>query len=430
MSLAFVVVGLLFWVLTDRDTSPRHKDRTVAQWFREYCRFYQDGRSDQSEEILHAEQALLTLGTNTVAYLMLNELAREKPYMWRTLARVENRLPAFLRQRWMEWESDWLARDSAAQNLFREIRPPGSIVLKLLETQSFSEYPKFYYAVWLASHCGEEKEMFLPYFVQALQSGDLMAQSLALNSLVQIGPEMPGILPHLLNADLYANHHIRWLNALQSFGPDAAVIIPALKECFRNELNSYRKLRLAKMLCLIDPDPQEAFVFFETNIAFPKVEEYGMPARIRDAVFPIVSEIGPKARPLVPALLARLEAEDIPYLRLQVLQTLRAVEADPAIVLPIVHQHYPVLPTLPAMLRLAEEVLAMEPGNPDAIRMLMNVLTHSSRIENRSRALLLLGQQGAAAECALPLIRKCLPDPQLESIARVAFNLITRSESN
>jgi hypothetical protein len=418
--MAGLLLGLT-WILRENQ-GPRFEGRTTASWFGQYSAHFARSEQGNGQEVqfaqaerAQAERALRSLGTNAVPFLLLTELPRKKPPLWRAIEALGDRSPKILKQKHQAWQHSWELRQLAARQLLEVLQPPGSLLLDL-EQRAPRTISRVSPLTWLAQFCGEEKELLLPHLRGALRSADPLEQSRALSVLQQFGPDTPSILPDLIEMELVnPTNFYRWLRALQVHGEEAQMAAPKLWELFENEQFPPRKAQLAETLGLIDPNPEQAVAFLSEQLYAPEV--LGSTSHLQ-AMLQHLESIGPKAREAIPALLDLLDREKQAHWRQWILKTIHALDPEKEPLLAFLKDDRRARTTANNRLALAGEMLIVDPGNPEAIQMLIELLQFERSANIRATALHYLQRQGSAAQPALPMLEILANDPQLQGEAK------------
>lgn len=130
-----VLTAILLWL---RPQSPGYRGRTVEEWFNIYTRRRADAYPQlpplAPAELANAASAFVAMGTNAVAYLA-GRINQNQDYAKVTLWRFKNRqrIPTFLEDRLPRMPNKIGEGMDAAELLAVHIKPPGEMLLPLID---------------------------------------------------------------------------------------------------------------------------------------------------------------------------------------------------------------------------------------------------------------------------------------------------------
>src|ERR1043166_5892357 len=247
---ALAVVALLLW---PRLNHPTYERRAVGNWFKRYDEirnksFYDAIRGNPGYrsifaspaqptapgEMMRVESAFKAMGTNAVLYLVsciTRDLDYSRAETWRIKLRW--RVPQILKGLLPLPASKGSEAWSAAVLLSDQIKPPGEMLLPLLEPalRSTNAEPRLCaFIALIGSSSGHE--LTRPYLLQGLKDSDSQVQKFAANVVRRFGPHGKWAVTNLLevaNSPVFETHEAA-LHALNIMGTNAWPVVPQLKE--------------------------------------------------------------------------------------------------------------------------------------------------------------------------------------------------------
>ena len=238
-------------VVSLRPSGPSYKGRSMHDWFERYKQLRDNTRppvpSEKPGEVAAIEEAFVAMGTNAVPFLA-GRITRDPSYSRIDMLRFKYRrylgklpLPA----------SKVLEAGSAANLLSSYIKPPGEILVPLLEPafQSTNEGHRLF-AFTAVRGISSGHDLARPYLSRGLSDPDLQVQAWTAHAIGQFGWRAKWAVSNLLtlanSPDLQV--HESALSALNLLGTNSWPVIPALQEMLAGETNDQRRKIIANAI--------------------------------------------------------------------------------------------------------------------------------------------------------------------------------------
>ena len=416
--LLVLTAGGFLWRLCI-EPEPKYEGKGFSVWFRQY---YTSGqRSSRFDESLHEEanEALRAMGANAVPLLVEECYSTSHDAGPTNLLKVLSELPRPFR--FPPFVPAELIRDEAAQVLYA-IKPPAQfIVPRAAIALAGTNQHQRRTAIYLLGDIGEGAESATPWLIQGLRSSDRWEKVLAAQSTARLGPAVKAVIPELINGMTNAAGDQGWIwgicHALGSMGSNAAPAIPILKAKMLVETNLARRMMIAGNLCRIDAGESGAL----TNI-LNELKNSENSGKRSSMVFQL-GQVGPNAKAAIPFLLEMLADDDL-QTWCGAASALKGVGADKSIILPPLSAR---LKSNDETIRFnaAQQILAIDPGNTEAMALLINEIKAGSLFSRA--AIEALGRIGPAAKDAIPVLQQVRIGSDKE-LARVAASALKRIE--
>lgn len=416
---AVVVLALIggCWLLFGPSNEPKYEGRPVSYWFRQG--YVNDSDYDESE----LREAFKKMGTNALPYLVGEALSTNQDSAFKTnYYKLLEKLPDSWGMPQLVSSDD--IRDSAVEAIgtidfsAKDILPLLAKALQETNTLSHKQAISI-----LSNIVTNDDESLVPYFVKALHDVDPDVQLNSLLALGKMGPAARMAVPdliELLRSPQNKNKIYTDVSILGNIRGEAAPAIPYLKEMFEKETDWWLRGTLARSLCQIDRQQDEALDFLvnvlkETNAPSPiPVRSISNPVGIFKETRPspdeILENIGPfkhsafaaaqlgligsNALPAVPALIKKLEESDAGTELSVISIALKKIGASSESILPILKQKLAFGDDL-TRLGAAREIIYMVPGDREAQSLLISAIRDHSRYE--VGAIIYLGWTGTNA---------------------------------
>ncbi len=411
------------WVYFRLYPEPSYQGKAMSSWFKESCRsgqFMQGSYDwDRQSECVAAFKAM---GTNAVPFLVEQAFDfRRESATWSNISRFLNHAPS-------SWPvprpiPTW-TKMAEATTLLKEIKPPaGQLLAQMQEHLNATNVDEHRQALNILGSSGEGAAQAVPYLTAALKEKDNLTRRHALASLRRIGPQAQAAAPDLIgmlrepSGTDYLGEGAASVLAVVG-GPKAASAVPAIRELFEQETNWVWRGDLGVALMRIDPTQTEVLDFLIEGVTSHQ------PASQRSTAAIFLGRIGPAARPAAPVLIKALEqTNDTLFSAISwALTNIGVAKSD-------------FLPQMKAQLmssglntrvNAAARVLEVDPADRDARQVLMKSIEDGrpyKEVEVEA-----LGNAGAAAADALPVLRKVARETTDAGTQRKALRAIKKIE--
>jgi hypothetical protein len=411
--LAFVaLLGTAFAIAAIRAArQPSYRGRTVRQWVTQYATSPYMGEKDEAIEALQAMPDAVS------RYLIPQSLAYANSGFWRAWHGVAKRLPTAL-SRWpFPYDPD------RADEVLWQLRPSAAAVLPLLKDSLSRTNTQYYnYAIWLLGSLGEGGEQAVPYLVQACASTNFYTRILAVQSLQHLGAGARGAEAVLINALQDSRTRLRAIEALGHIGPPAIAAKPLIESRLAST-NLQERLSAAAALHRIAPEEGTIRLLAQAAASTNEANEGAV-------VGSILADLGPAARPIVPALLRILREDDSLWMgnsgagrAWAILNGLRRIDPTNHEVVRILLDKLPAADKWRSQggggmdmdLNIALWLVRFDPGEPTGIRVLSNYVQRRNA-DDASFGLAIdeLRKAGPAAKAAIPALKAAAADPKKE----------------
>ncbi len=439
--IGFAVLALALigggWLLFGPSNEPEYEGKPLSYWFRQCY------ANDSDYDVFELREAFKKMGTNALPYLVSEALStNEDPAFKIKYYELLGKLPE-------SWGMPQLVskdeiRNSAKDALTlidfstKDVLPLLAKVLKETNTLPYKQ------AISILGNIGtNDAESLGPYFAKALHDADPDVQSLSLQALARMGSAARIAVPdmiELLNHPENTNSFFGAVAVLGNIRGDAAPAIPCLKDMFEKETNWWLRGMLARSLCQIDRQQNEALDFLvnglkETNdppstpitpmlsirLAPDEIlESVGPPERSQFAAAQL-GLIGSNALPAIPALIIKLDETDAGDELSVISVVLKKIGAPVNSYLPVLKQR---LSSKKDSIRLAaaRQILSLAPGDRETQSFLINLIRNHSTF--KANAVYQLGRTGTNALAdVIPALITALDEPRGDDWRAAAWAL-------
>lgn len=424
VTLAFVaLLGTAFAIAAIRAAKePRYEGKTVGQWVKQYS------TSPYMLDREEALEALQAMPDEVSRYLIPRSLAYGNTGFWRKWHGFAKRLPLA----WSQWLSPY--DPDRADEIMWQLRPSAAAVLPLLKGSLSRTNTQFYnWAIWLLGTLGEGGEQAVPYLVQACASTNGFTRILAVQSLEHLGAGARGAEAALVNALQDNSTRLRAIVALGHIGLPAIASKPLIQARLAST-NLQEQLSAAAALHRIAPE--EGTIQLLVHAAGSTNE-----ANQGALVGPILADLGPAARPIVPALLRILREDHSAWSGNSgasriwgILNGLRRIDPTNHEVVDILLEKLPAADKWRVNaagytdLNIALWLVRFDPGEPTGVK----VLSHYVQRKNAGDAsfgfaIEELRKAGPAAKAAIPALKAAAADPN-KDIRKAALKALKAIE--
>ena len=258
----FVVITFICW---PRAHGPSYEGRTVEAWFKSYDEMRSKGFYDAvratpasqqqtvtTNDLMLAESVFKRMGTNAVPYLA-NRINQEHGYsrmeVWRI--KVRWRLPQLLKGLLPLPASRGTEAWNAAQLLSGQIKPPGEMLLPLIEPalQSTNAEQRVNALVALRG-ISSGQELARPYLERGLRDPNTKVQRFAADAIRWFGEQERWAVFSLLRLSQSPDFstHEAAIHALNTLGTNSWPVLPWLKEMLASEQDEKRRKVIANSI--------------------------------------------------------------------------------------------------------------------------------------------------------------------------------------
>jgi HEAT repeat protein len=401
LAVSALVLIILGWHFYGQSREPKYAGKSVSYWFRQYYRSSSQGGRFDPDLNREAGEALNSLGTNAIPYLLEQAFVTKRDSAMRTnLHRVMRMFP-------VDWNIptfvSWNVIRSEAAMAIREIRPPARLILPTLEKSlAKTNSASYLQALFLLGCVGEDAEKGVPHLLTAFKARDPGTRGLALQSLYWIGPHAVAAAPELLNMFEVAGYRMDLVRTLGAMGSNSAPALPKLKALFEKETNWNSRCLLAGTLVRIDAGQTEALSFLTNALTSPRSGSNPWSITYQ------LGEIGPGGLPALPALLEALRGTNL-TLWTHIPYALKKIGVAPEVYFPILEEKLK-SDDETARYNAATKILSVQKDHSGAIAALAGCIGGKSAFEDA--AIKELGYLGPSAKAAAPAIRGALTHNQ------------------
>ena len=261
-SAMLAVVALIFW---PRPHGPLYEGKTMEEWFRSYDEMRNKGTYDAvravpaserkavtPDELTLAESVFKRMGTNAVPYLAgrINQnFGYSRLEIWRI--KIRWRLPQMLKNLLPLPVSKGSEAGTAANLLSGQIKPPGEMLLPLIEPglQSTNADQRVS-AFWALRGISSGYELARPYLERGLKDRSDQVQTFAANAIRWSGQNGKWAVSNLLELADSPNFgvHESAIHALNSLGTNSWPVLPKLNQMLADEKDEERRKVIANSI--------------------------------------------------------------------------------------------------------------------------------------------------------------------------------------
>jgi HEAT repeat protein len=309
---ALAATGWFVW----HTREPRYEGRAVSYWV---------------EQLLHdnskAREALRNIGPAAVPALA-RVVNRRRSRFWAHLETWRPKLPAFIARRIPNRALDQLLQERAIDVLYEFGPAAAPAVPALLGVDaSLNDFIGLGSAGLAHATLLQIGTAGLPYFIEALKSGDPNIRAKAASYIGHLGPPGGAAAPVLAKALNDSSPTVRSsaVTALGQIGPPAGAAFPELKAALSMYDDSFR-LAVIDALWKIGRESATTVPILIRILSDPR-----NPNRAGAAT--LLGELGPAARAAMPAL-TNVLTEEFSYTRVKAEEALRRMNVQPAATAP------------------------------------------------------------------------------------------------
>jgi len=237
-------------------SGPGYAGRSVPDWFR----IYHDRRANNfpprpalsAAAEANVQSAFRAMGTNAVPYLasrIIQDLEYSRLALWRI--RNRQRIPRFIEDRLPPLRSRTGEAHDAAELLAIQIKPPGEMLVPLLEPALLStNLDQRTIAILALRGISSGFELTRPHLVRGLKDPDAQLQKLSALAVRGQGMHGKWAISNLLEAAHSPNTETLdyALTALNDLGTNALSIVPELREMLNRETVEARRKIIANAI--------------------------------------------------------------------------------------------------------------------------------------------------------------------------------------
>ena len=418
--LATCVLALLATWLWVRDNTPVYEGKHAREWFHQYVASGSNGIYDETDH-LEAKIALRRLGRDALKVL-IDEAAHPRPDTPFAALRHELHRVLFDKHIGPYVKGEQVAVE--AEFAIKELQPDADELLPLIQPLLArpAQSQEYAIALWCLGCVGAGSEQGIPHLVAALDSTNKYIPEMAAQSLMFLGakakPALPAILKHLNEPDLFNTVH----TALANIGPDAKAALPHLEPILisPDPTSKYAGLcsdQIAAALAVFAIDPTRTNALDLIRAGF--TEQAG---HFEQQALWAAKELGPRAKPLVPQMMAMAADSTNQSRAMFAIDALRVV--SPQDLIHVLRDRIKSVPTMNDRIWAAGLILRTDPNDEVALTFLTQQIENASTSpQSLTYALEQLGDASPDNKTIVALLEKqaALPDLSISIKAKQAL---------